>query len=365
MERFVLILCGVVLFAYFAGDAVETLISTRTRRSRMWISNGMYRVTWPGYRRMCQILKDPVRRESLLSVYGPSSLLALMVIWVAGLISAWACIWFALRDALEPPITGFLDALYYSGVVFFSVGCGDLLPVTGVMRGLTITEALCGLATMGLVIGYLPSLYGAYQSREHRLVLLDDLTDSRITPISFVRSHVPRKDDLSRLDAEFDAWSTWCAELYGTHSSFPMLVVFRSQHRGQSWVSALGVVTDAAMAAAAGLPESQSQSALRLYRQATRTVQRLGEQIGMTPKTEMAFDSRYWSYGYSAMQQVVSDLRPFDESLARLIELRREFTPWMEAFLDVLDAPRGFWGPTSAETLVQPKLSGDFERLGR
>ena len=36
------------------------------------------------------------------------------------------------------------------------------------------------------------------------------------------------------------------AEVLESHVSYPMLALFRSQHPGQSWVTALGLVTDAA-----------------------------------------------------------------------------------------------------------------------
>ena len=45
----------------------------------------------------------------------------------------------------------------------------------------------------------------------------------------------------------FREWERWCAEVFDTHSSLPMLVLWRSKHRGHSWITALGVVTDAAI----------------------------------------------------------------------------------------------------------------------
>ena len=68
-----------------------------------------------------------------------------------------AC-WWGLRSGFAEPLTSPGDAWYYSGVVYFSIGFGDLLPVTGLLRVLTIIEGLSGLGTLGLVIGFLVML---------------------------------------------------------------------------------------------------------------------------------------------------------------------------------------------------------------
>lgn len=55
------------------------------------------------------------------------------------------------RSGFATPIGSLLDAVYYSGVVYFSIGFGDVLPADRPLRLLTILEAFGGLATLGLV----------------------------------------------------------------------------------------------------------------------------------------------------------------------------------------------------------------------
>lgn len=59
---------------------------------------------------------------------------------------------------------------------------------------------------------------------------------------------------------------------------------------------------------------------------------------------------------YSIFQTTGLELRDFDESWIRVRELRREFHPYMEAFIEELLAPRGFWGVTSADHLAEVEL---------
>jgi len=102
-----------------------------------------------------------------------------------------------------------------------------------------------GFGTIALLISYLPVLYGAYNRREARLLTLDDPSGDRIMPVSVIQVNAP-DGDIHRLYAFFADWELWTAEILESHVSYPMLAYFRSQHIGQSWVTALGVVLDAA-----------------------------------------------------------------------------------------------------------------------
>lgn len=53
---------------------------------------------------------------------------------------------------------------------------------------------------------------------------------------------------------------------------------------------------------------------------------------------------------------MADDIYSFEESYRRLLELRAAFTPWMEAFIEALDAPRGIWGVTAPEHLREAEL---------
>ena len=63
--------------------------------------------------------------------------------------------------------------LYYSGTTFLTLGLGDVLPRTGLMRLIAVLEVGNGFALLALVIGYLPVLYQAFSRRETRISLLD------------------------------------------------------------------------------------------------------------------------------------------------------------------------------------------------
>ena len=143
-----------------------------------------------------------------------------------------------------------------------------------------------------------------------------------------------------------------------------MLVLWRSKHRGHSWITALGVVTDAAIDTIALVPGAERGPAMRLYRQSVRLVTHLSERFQFHVDPYERPDTRGWAIAYEHLAEKGVALRSFDESFATLHDLRADFHPHMEAFIDVLLAPRGFWGVTAAETLAEADLDAYFRRLG-
>jgi hypothetical protein len=345
----VLAIVGLAIVALTLADAFDTLVSTRIRVGRLWPTDVFYFLTWRIWRFFAARPRDMRRRETLLSLYGPLSLVVLLGLWTFGQIIGWGLFWYGTRGGFASPMSSILDAFYYSGVVYFSIGFGDVVARDGALRLLTILEAFEGLATLGLVIGYLPPLYAAYQSRERQLLRLDDLSEERITPATLAISYLQR-GGLPALEAELDRWCDWCADVFETHTSFPMLMYFRSQHPGHSWVTGLGVIDDTAVLVIACLEGADRGPAMRLHRQTARTFRRLAERIRLTPSPDEPLAPELLRIGYDRLAAVGLEMRPFDEAFETVTRLRAEFHPPMEAFIEELAAPRGFWGVTSAET---------------
>ncbi len=353
---------GTALVVWILVDSYQTLLATNLRAGRLSFTSGYYRAIWPTYRQLCVRFRSEARRERWLARFGPASFLGLLVAWTTLEIFGWGLIWWGLRGGFHGAIASPGDAWYYSGVVYFSIGFGDILPSSGLLRLLTVVEGLSGLGTLGLVIGFLPSLNAAYSARERQLLLLDDLTDERVTPVTFVQAYLDDDGSTTRVDAVFDEWATWCADVYDSHTSFPVLIWFRSKHRGHSWITGLGVVSDAAIAFAASVPGAERGSAIRLHRQAVRLVTGLGERVGLPPdETVPDLRPALWQVGYDNLSKTGLPVRTFEDSYERLTVMRREFHPMMEAFIDELLAPRGFWGVTSADHLAASSIDAMFQ----
>ncbi len=237
---------GTALLLIVLWDAFETVILPRRVRRRFRFTRTFYRTTWFPWRALGRRLSPGNRREDVLSVYGPLSLLLLLGLWAAMAIVAFATLNWGLGSRLQAPagFQGFSVYLYYSGTTFFTLGLGDVSPGSNLARVLTVAEGGTGFGFLALILGYLPVLAQAFSRREVNVALLDARAGSPPSAVELFRRHTG-DDGAAALGNLLAEWERWSADLLETHISFPLLVYYRSQHANQSWVAALTMVLDA------------------------------------------------------------------------------------------------------------------------
>lgn len=335
---------GAVLVLVAGADLVNTLISTSTSYNRWWPSRLIGRSSFVTVRSIARHLpEDSKRRERLLAVFGPLLLIALLFAWCALQVCGFGLIWWGMGDI--PAAAGLVDAWYYSGVVFFTVGFGEIVPTEVVPRLGAILEAFTGVITVALVIGYLPSLYSAYSDRERALMTLDAGGSNRITPTALIMAWAPDADP-KKIDVQFERWEMWAAGILETHSTVPLLTMFRSHDRRQNWVTALGLLCDAALQAQIIMGSTDGygywflRRAEAIFREVTLGVDLSAYESAMTPEDAPsdAFVDLYAELAAHGFR-----LRPFDEAVVYARMARRAYAPAMEYLIDDLLCPRGFW----------------------
>ena len=256
LARVIMAVAGVALAAITLWDAFESVLVPRRISRRVRLTRYFYIVTWRVWRALARGIRKPSRRESLLGFYGPISLILLLVCWAAGLIVAFALLQIVVLPADELARVHFRTMLYLSGETFFTLGFGDITPSTAVGRVLSVLEAGMGFAFLGTVVGYLPTMYGAFSQREIAISLLDARAGSPPTAAELLgRTHVSSE---SARESTLREWERWAAQLLETHISYPQLAYYRSQHSNQSWLAALTVILDACALVLAG-----SEAAIR------------------------------------------------------------------------------------------------------
>jgi len=187
-------------------------------------------------------------------VFGPLSLFVMLTIWAVGLIVGFALLHWSGGSELRP-FAGrarFLDDLYMSGTTFFTLGLGDVVPVSRLSRVLTVIEGGLGFAFLAIVISYFPVLYQSFARREVRLTLLDAWAGSPPAAAEVLR-RLALAGELGALDGFLKYWEYLCSEVLESHISYPSVAYFRSQHQRQSWVSALTTVLDVAALVETGI----------------------------------------------------------------------------------------------------------------
>ncbi len=342
---------GIVLVVSVLADMVNTLIATQTSWARYWLTPVFYHRTWRATRWVAVRVRNDRVRERLLGTYAPVSVLALLTCWVVQQIVGFGLVWWAVGGV--DGAASLFDAIYFSGVAYLTVGFGEIVPAEEVPRIGALVEAFCGVVTTALVIGYLPALYGAYAERERALLTIDDGTEERITPTSLVCARAPG-GEAAELVAYFDRWEDWVAGILETHQTFPMLRMFRSKAPGQHWVTALGLLSDAALHCQI-IRGAQDRSPYWMLRRSIVLFEQLTEGVDLGPYRR-ELDASYADGGqFRALHQHLVDhgfdVLPLDEARARTYELRQAYDARLEYLIDTSLAPRGFWGHAIGQRL--------------
>lgn len=329
----------------FSGllDAFETVILPRRANGRFRLTRLFYIVTWRPWRWWARRVHNPRKRETMLSFYGPLSLMFLIAMWAAALMLGFALIYFALPAPFADPrgpAHPFVTDLYASGTTLFTLGLGDVVPHSMPVRCLVVLESGMGLGFVALVIGYFPVLYGAFSRREVNIALLDARAGSPPTAYELIKRHSFEggRDALVTL---LEEWERWSAELLESHISYPLLCLFRSQHTSQSWLSALTAILDTCALLIASVQEHSARQAQLTFAMARHALVDLAQILSQKPTARLAdrLPAEKYHLIYDKLCSAGVNVCRDDRSHARLSELRLMYEGYAEALSRYVEMP--------------------------
>lgn len=335
-----LAVAGAALTLFMLWDAFETVLVPRRIGRRVRFTRWFYLVAWRVWRAFARDVHPPSRREALLGVFAPLSLILLLACWASMLIVAFALMQQGALGLAHQPLDPFGRLLYMSGETFFTLGFGDVTPTTRLGRGLSVLEAGLGFAFLGTVIGYLPTLYGAFSEREIVISMLDARAGSPPTAAEFLARSQSLGGDAMKHEALRD-WERWAAQLLETHISYPLLAYYRSQHVNQSWLSTLTAILDSCALLLAGsdpTPKPQAKLTFAMARHALVDIMQLfvvdrpPSAPDRLPASELArVAAHIGQAGSPEYEQRLARLRelyePYAQALAELLLF--ELPPWI------------------------------------
>ena len=336
----VLASAGAAWIAFILWDTFETLVLPRRVMRRLRPTRHFYAVAWAAWSAVARGMPPGGRRETYLSFFGPLSLLLLLGVWVASLVVAFAMVATGVRTPLNVEGGGaFADHLYVSGVAFFTLGLGDVVPLAGVGRALVVIESGLGFAYLALVVGYLPVLYQSFARRELHIALLTVRAGGPPTAEGLLRSG----EDLAQLRTLFHDWERWSADVLESHVSYPVLCFYRSQHDRQSWLAALTVLLDASALVIVCAECSCTHQARRTFAMARHALVDLTlvlDRVSTPPE-----DDRLPPGELSRLHVHLSavNLHLEADSEQRLRELRARYEPYVTALSRYLMMPVPSW----------------------
>ena len=339
---------GLLVILIVLWDAFETTVLPRRVSRRFRLTRIFYRTTWLPFRAIACGIRAGNSRENFLSIFGPLSLLLLLVTWAFGLIVGFALLHWGLGSRLSVPagISGFRADLYLSVTTFFTLGLGDVAPTSGASRGLTVVEGGMGFGFLALVIGYLPVLSQAFSRREATIALLDARAGSPPTAAELLRRHGSAEDS-EALSSLFREWERWSAELLESHVSFPVLAYYRSQHDNQSWVAGLATILDVCSLIVAGIEAAPTRDARLAFAMARHAVVDLARVFNQEPRAPRP--DRLPETELLRLKQALAEAgMPFKQdagAVEHLLHLRQMYEPYAHALSEFLLMPLPAWLP--------------------
>jgi hypothetical protein len=325
---------GMLVVLVVLWEAFETIVLPRRVSRRFRLTRLFYRSTWIPWRAVGRKFPPGRRREGFLSVFGPMSLLMLLILWTSLLVVGFALLQLGTGSGVLAFTgrRGWLADMYASAATLFTLTPGDVSETTAPARVLTIIDAGTGLAMLAMVIGYLPILSQAFSRREANVSLLDARAGSPPSAGELLFRHAGIRDQAA-LPRLLEQWEQWCADLLETHVSFPVLAFYRSQHANQSWVAAMTTVLDTCAMILAGLEDGSQRGARLTFAMARHAAVDLSLTFSLAPQP--VDHDRLPASELAEVRRMLRDaglaLREGPDVDAKLRDLRAMYEPYMNA----------------------------------
>lgn len=341
---------GLLLISLILWEAFEVIILPRRVIRRIRLVQLIYRGTWIPYSAMVRRMHNVQRREGLLSLYGPLALLLLLAAWVVVLVVGFALLQWAFGSGFAAPEKNidFGTDLYMSGTTFFTLGLGDVTPLTHIARVIAVAEAGTGFSFLAVVIGYFPVLYQGFSRREVSISLLDARAGSPSSAVELLRRY-GQNTNVGAINQFLYDWEHWSAELLESHLSYPSLAYFRSQHDNQSWLTALTTILDVCALIMVGIEGVPAQQAQLTFAMALHAAADLSQIFGVPHCKPRSERLPLEDFTRSCLLLAEAGVPLHDENMAaeQLRKLRLTYEPYVSELSEFLVMPLPSWLPAA------------------
>lgn len=267
---------AVIIIGSTTASVLRTLVIPRARLGRIG------RAVDTAVDRMFQLFTIRLRhyeeRDEALAGQAAVYLLLLLVVWLVGYLVGFALL-------LWPVTDNFGLAFREAGSSMFTLGFTE--PSKGAATGIDVVAAAFGLITVAAQIGYLPTLYAAFNRRETEVTLLGARAGSPPWgPELLARTKWGIYGDRDDLPQFYAGWERWAADVGESHSNYPILIRFRSPQPMSSWLVGLLAVMDSAALLLAVAPSRDRLEPRLCLRMGFTALQQVGRAVGIAVPTD-------------------------------------------------------------------------------
>jgi hypothetical protein len=268
--RVIAAVVGAVVVISTVISVVRTLIVPRARLSKIGqlVDVSVDRA----FRLATARVRDYTERDGILAGQAAVYLVSLLLTWLAAYLVGFALL-------LWPSTERIGLAFRESGSSLFTLGF--VAPSSGAATAVDVVAAAFGLFVVAAQIGYLPTLYGAFNRRETEVTLLGSRAGSPPWgPELLARTRWGLYGAVDDLPEFYKNWERWAADVAESHANYPVLMRFRSPQPMSSWLIGLLAVMDSAAMLLALVPSRD------------RLEPRFALRMGFTALRQLAYAAR-------------------------------------------------------------------------
>jgi hypothetical protein len=227
---------GLVIVVGTLVSAVRSTILPRGVQS--WVSRGPTQAVRAAFRLWVGRSASYERRDRTMAMLGPIALLALLATWLILIMAGYTLMYLAVTSR------SLTQSVELSGSSVFTLGTTTERTLGPLL--LTYTEAGLGLLLVALLITYLPTIYGAFARREKGVAQFQVRGGNPPTAATMLIRYHRIEQSRYRLTELWREWMDWFADVEETHTTFPIVTLFRSSHPERSWIASAGALLDGA-----------------------------------------------------------------------------------------------------------------------
>ncbi len=340
--RVVLAVAGGLLVVCVLGSVVTTLVVPRGGVGR--ISRWTGRVVDHATGLLLRTRRSGRTRDRLLGTQAPAYLMTLLVTWMVLLALGYTGLLLPLTRSFSLAAEEAVSSLLTLGFVKSGGPVATLID---------FVAAGTGLLTVALLVGYLPTIYGAYNRRETEITLLDARAGSPPWgPELLARTHIGIQGESELVDF-YRTWERWGADVAETHVSYSSLLWFRSPNPATHWTVSMLAVLDSAAMYHAVAPSRAPTTARLALRMGFVALQDIADSLGIAhdadprPDAPVALTREEFEDGLARLRLVGFPLeRDGDEAWAHFRGWRVNYESIAYTLTSMTDAPAARWsGP--------------------
>ena len=338
---------GLLLVVVTWMSVIGTLIVPRPINSRISRFSGKASIT------VFHVITRPLRayraRDRVLAWQAPMSLFIRLLLWVALFEVAYA---FMLLPFVDGRIgTAFKE----SGSALFTLGYAA--PARFGSSAIVYIAAFSGLVVVALQIGYLPTLYSAFNRREAEVSLLVSRAGAPSWGpelLARTRFGLTTVDGAAEMGELYETWERWAADVAESHSTYLTLCWLRSPRPMSNWLISLLCVMDAAALQLSLSPSIVPALRARLIiRMGFTCMNQIAEAIGIPivenadPDSPIQLTFAEYSEAVAMLQSVGYPVEvTAEQSWPHFRGWRVNYEPVAYALALLVDAPPALWSGT-------------------